>query len=160
MDADGAISAREVGRVLTLLSAQTDKNTALFASRVKLRGRSLERSLARHISGRVFATLVGLFIDPHVYDSQCGFKLVPASAYRTIREHLCERGFVFDVELLAALNHFRYPVEEVPIDWSDIPGSKVSFLRDSFRMFVALRTIASRAKTWPTPPARHENPSV
>ena len=148
LDADGAIPAYEVRRLLDTLAAAKPPEHALFASRIKLRGRKLERQLMRHLSGRIFATLVGALVDPDVYDSQCGFKLIPASAYRAIRSLLTETGFAFDVELLAALNHVRCPVEEVPVDWFDIPGSKVSLLRDSFRMFWALRAISQRSKTW------------
>ena len=149
LDADGAIPAGEVRRLLLQLSADADREKALFASRVKLRGRTLERKRMRHLSGRVFATMVGILIDPDVYDSQCGFKLIPSSAYKVMRNLLTERGFAFDVELLAALNHFQCPVEEVPIDWFDIPGSKVSLFRDSRRMFLALRGVAERSKKWP-----------
>ena len=42
-----------------------------------MRGKKLERSLMRHLTGRVFATLVGIMIDSEIYDSQCGFKLIP-----------------------------------------------------------------------------------
>ena len=144
LDADGAVSAREAARVLERIVAAPESQTSLFASRIQMRGRVVNRHLKRHLMGRVFATLVGTLIDPRVYDSQCGFKLVPAAAYRRIRPVLEEKRFAFDVELLAALNHFGFPVEEVPVDWEDVPGSKVSLLRDAWRMFRAVRVIRSR----------------
>ncbi|MEI8233996.1 MAG: glycosyltransferase [Verrucomicrobiota bacterium] len=144
LDADGAVSAREVARVLGRIAASPEGTASLFASRIQMRGRTVKRHLKRHLMGRVFATLVGTLIDPRVYDSQCGFKLVPAPAYRRIRPVLEEKRFAFDVELLAALNHFGFPVEEVPVDWEDVPGSKVSLLRDAWRMFRAVSAIRAR----------------
>lgn len=147
LDADGAVPADEVRRVLGLIGTQSESATALFASRIRMRGRTVERSFKRHLTGRVFASLVGSWIDPHIYDSQCGFKLVPQAAYQKIKPFLREKGFAFDVELLALLNHFQTPIEEVPVDWLDIPGSKVSLLRDVLRMVRAVHAIHARMQT-------------
>lgn len=151
VDADGAIPGREVKRVLKFIASRANENPkkAFFSSRVKMRGRKVERNLSRHVSGRIFATFVGMMIDGGIYDSQCGFKVIPAAVYPKIRPLFRERRFAFDVELLAALNHVGCPVEEVPIDWYDIPGSKVSLVRDSVKMFLAVRQIAERKRQWP-----------
>jgi len=146
VDADGAVPANEVMRVLEL--AENSPDTAFFASRVKMRGRTVCRSSMRHLSGRLFASFVGMFIDEETYDSQCGLKIIPANVFEMIEPWLNERGFAFDVELLAALLEVKCPVVEVPIDWVDVAGSKVRLLRDSFRMFFAVRTIANRRKSW------------
>ena len=34
----------------------------------------------------------------------------------------------------------------MPVDWTDIAGSKVSLLSDSIRMFAALRSIRARMR--------------
>jgi hypothetical protein len=52
------------------------------------------------------------------------------------------------VELLAGLLAARAPVIEVPIDWTDRPGSKVSLLRDTTRMFLGVRRIKERSTSW------------
>ena len=147
LDADGAVSAGEVARILEKIQRSPDSETSLFASRVQMRGRTVERSLKRHLMGRIFATLVGTLIDSRVYDSQCGFKLLPSTAYRKVKPLLQEKRFAFDVELLAALNREDCPIEEIPVDWSDVPGSKVSLFRDSLRMFFAVRLIRLRMRT-------------
>ncbi len=152
LDADGAIPAREVRRLIGRLgSSAPSAPTALFASRVQLRGRVVNRSLRRHLLGRVFASMVGTWIDPHIYDSQCGFKLIPAAAWNKVRPLLREKRFAFDVELLAALNHHGCAVEEVPIDWTDIPGSKVSLLRDPLQMALSIKKIRERMREWAKP---------
>ena len=79
-----------------------------------------------------------------VYDSQCGFKLIRRKCYEAIRSELREKRFAFDVELLVALRHIGAKVIEVPIDWFDVPGSKVHFVRDTARMVAAIIGIRMR----------------
>jgi len=135
VDADGSCSAAETTRLIQLArSAPVSSQSALFASRVKLLGRTVERQFKRHLLGRVYATLVSELLNIPVYDSQCGLKLVPRAAYTTVKPHLRIHGFAFDVELMAALLDSGTAVEEIPIDWHEEPGGKVHLLRDSWRM--------------------------
>jgi glycosyltransferase involved in cell wall biosynthesis len=134
-DADGAVSASEILRAESFFrSPDASTADALFASRVKMLGRTVERSLKRHLSGRVFATLVSIVGRVPAYDTQCGLKILRRSAFEKIRPHQQTIGFAFDVELCLLLRKFGCHIIEFPVDWSDIPGSKVSLLRDSTRM--------------------------
>lgn len=142
VDADGSISETEVRRVI--LSGSDAVADAWFGARIKMLGRSVTRNWRRHLSGRLFASLVGRWLDAEVYDTQCGFKGVSAAAWRRIRPQLSENGFVFDVEWLVALRRAGLRVVEVPIDWHDTPGSKVSLVRDAWRMLLGLRRIRRR----------------
>ena len=137
LDADGSIPPHEVLRLFSLLQ-QDDAPDAFFASRCKILGRTVQRSWLRHICGRLFATLVACSTGIPVYDSQCGFKLVRRKCYEAVRSRLREKKFAFDVELLVALRQSGATIIEVPIDWSDVPGSKLHFLRDTAQMFAAV----------------------
>jgi dolichyl-phosphate beta-glucosyltransferase len=137
LDADGSIPPHEVVRLLRYLD-KDDVPDAFFASRCKILGRTIRRSWLRHLGGRVFATFVSVATGIPVYDSQCGFKLVRRKRYERVRSGLREKRFAFDVDLLVALRASGATIVEVPIDWSDVPGSKVHFLRDTARMFVAI----------------------
>ncbi len=145
-DADGATPAREVVRVLEGIYRANDPRRSYLGSRIRMLGRTVDRRWRRHLMGRMYATLVGVVIDEGVYDSQCGFKVIPSAVFASIADLLQEDRFAFDGELLAALLEGGHPVEEVPIDWIDIPGSKVSLVRDSFRMVKSLFLIGSRKK--------------
>jgi dolichyl-phosphate beta-glucosyltransferase len=139
VDADGAVPVREVIRLADM--AASSASPALFACRVKMLGRSIRRSTLRHYTGRLFASMVGLLINPDVYDSQCGLKILPREACERIRPLLLGRRFAFDVELLVALGRIGHPISEIPVDWEDIPGSKVSLFRDTLRMAGAVLEI-------------------
>lgn len=139
VDADGAIAPREVRRFAELAFAAPGQ--AYFASRIKMLGRKVDRKFTRHIIGRVFATLVSLRLKVPVYDTQCGLKILPSAAFPQ-GVHFEENGFAFDLELMMVLLDEGFSIEEVPIDWSDVPGSKVHLVRDPIRMYSALQRIA------------------
>lgn len=157
VDADGSCSAPEVARVVRLAIvdcglriADCDEPPAYFASRVKMLGRRVERLFKRHLLGRVYATLVSELLRIPVYDSQCGLKLVPRAAYEKVAGHLQVHGFAFDVELMTALLDTGCAVVEVPIDWREMPGGKVSLLRDSWRMALDVWRIRQRRLARPS----------
>lgn len=138
VDADGATSATEVCRLLREVANHPDRADVWLASRIKMLGRSVERTVRRHLMGRVYATLASLLTGLAVYDSQCGCKVFRAQVIQKIRPLLRDMRFGFDMELLAQASREGARMVEFPVDWRDIPGSKVHLLRDSWRMFASL----------------------
>jgi dolichyl-phosphate beta-glucosyltransferase len=136
VDADGSCSASETARLISLARSRSPDAPppALFASRMKMLGRSVHRQFKRHLLGRIYATLVSELLGIPVYDSQCGLKIIPAAAYQRIASRLVIHGFAFDVDLMTNLLDSGTPVLEIPIDWHEEPGGKVRLLRDSWFM--------------------------
>jgi len=106
----------------------------VLGSRVLLLGREIERSVYRHYIGRVFATLASMALDLRVYDTQCGAKLLRATAeVHEAFERPFELEWSFDVELLARLmasygSRFHERCVEVPLaEWRDAKGSKITW---------------------------------
>jgi dolichyl-phosphate beta-glucosyltransferase len=145
VDADGAVPAYEVRRLIEQLFADRDHRwDGLFGSRVKLLGSTVKRRAVRHYTGRVFATFASVLTGIEIYDSQCGLKVIRTIAYAAIESQLSEKRFAFDVELTLLLIKSGFKIREVPINWQEIPGSKVKILRDSIRMFSAVLRIRQR----------------
>jgi dolichyl-phosphate beta-glucosyltransferase len=145
VDADGAVPAADVARLIEeLLADQRHQWDALFGSRIKMLGATVDRKGTRHYIGRVFATFVALLTGMEVYDSQCGLKVIRSSAFAAIAGRLKETRFVFDVELTLLLLKSGFKIREVPINWQEVPGSKVSVLKDSVRMFSGILRIKRR----------------
>ena len=142
-DADGAVSATEILRAEVYFRSRSACD-ALFGSRVKMLGRSIRRNPVRHVSGRLFATLVSVVSRLPAYDTQCGFKILTRRAFECVRPHLVSTGFAFDVELCLLLLKTGHAVIEFPLDWSDVPGSKLNLLRDSIKMTVEVFRIRRR----------------
>ena len=151
VDADGAVPACEVRRVIETLVTDRDLRwDALFGSRVKMLGSTVSRRASRHYTGRVFATFVSVVTGIEIYDSQCGLKVIRSDAYAAIAKQLREKRFAFDVELTLLLIKNGFKIREMPINWEEVPGSKVKILRDSIRMFsgvLRMRKSFGRLKT-------------
>jgi dolichyl-phosphate beta-glucosyltransferase len=142
-DADGAVSASEILRAEQYFRSQRGYD-ALLGSRIKMLGRSIRRNPLRHVSGRIFATLVSVVSGLPAYDTQCGFKILSRQAFERVHPHLVSSGFAFDVELCLLLLRTGHSVVEFPLDWSDVPGSKLNLLRDSIRMTMEVFRIRRR----------------
>ncbi|MCX7712735.1 MAG: glycosyltransferase [Chthoniobacterales bacterium] len=149
VDADGATPAREVIRMLKAIEEAERSGVKIdgwLASRVKMLGRDVQRTILRHVIGRVYATLSSIITGISVYDSQCGCKFYRAEIVRSIREDLVEERFGFDIELIVLLKHAGANLVEFPVDWHDISGSKVHLVWDSIRMFLTLVKLARKLK--------------
>jgi glycosyltransferase involved in cell wall biosynthesis len=137
LDADGAVSAREAWRLVRMLPALSDVDV-LAGTRILMAGRSIQRSLVRHLQGRVFATLVERAFGLGFYDTQCGLKVVRASRLRPLLPRLTEDRWLLDLEVLVLLARAGARMREVPIDWADPGGSKVTPGLDALRMAMGL----------------------
>ncbi|WP_019502733.1 glycosyltransferase [Pseudanabaena sp. PCC 6802] len=134
-DADLATPLQEIPNFIDLL-ARNPQYELLFGARVKLLGRSVQRSAARHYLGRIFATVASMVLSLAIYDTQCGAKLFRATPpLKALFAEPFITSWVFDVEIIARLIRSRHGQDmpqaesvicEVPLqEWNDIPGSKV-----------------------------------
>lgn len=123
VDADGAIPPREVARVAAMIPGSPQN--AFFGVRTGEHGTRVERTLGRKIAGTVFRAIVRTLFRFPLPDTQCGFKIVPAAAWRACRGSLKENRFCFDVDLTWHLLHQGTPLTLVPIDWRERPGSRL-----------------------------------
>jgi dolichyl-phosphate beta-glucosyltransferase len=142
IDADGAVPAREFWRLAASLpEARVD---ALCGSRVRMAGRSVERSLFRHLQGRTFATGVERLFRLGFYDTQCGMKFFRASALRPLLPLLEEERWLLDIEVLALLKASGARAAEAPIDCHERGGSALVFGLDPLKMAVQLFGLRAR----------------
>jgi dolichyl-phosphate beta-glucosyltransferase len=88
------------------------------------------QNLAREFIGRTFNALVRLMTGLLYRDTQCGFKCFTLSAAKEIFSRARIDRFSFDVEILLIAGAMGYAIKEIPVRWSDAPGSKVRPLRD------------------------------
>ena len=104
------------------------------------------QTFARQRLGDGFAWLARRFLDTALYDYQCGAKALTADAWRTVRPHLYEPGFAWDIELIAVAGAFDRRIAEVPVRWEDHPDSTVSTVGTTLRLARALATSRHRAR--------------
>ncbi|HVP69651.1 MAG TPA: glycosyltransferase [Anaeromyxobacteraceae bacterium] len=142
VDGDGAVPAREVWRLVGLLDPR--RFDLLAGARIRMAGHRVERSLVRHLQGRVFATFAEQIIPNGFYDTQCGIKFAAAARLRACLEALAETRWLLDLELITLLQRAGARCVEEPIDWSDPGGSKVVPLLDPLKMLLGLLRLRRR----------------
>lgn len=128
-DADLATPTDDLQRIVAAMAEPAVQMA--MGSRVKLLGRDIQRSVRRHLMGRVFATLASLSLDMPVYDTQCGAKALRVT--EVLKAALAQRfhsRWIFDVELIGRLRARGLDMEafvEVPLAaWQDVRGSKLT----------------------------------
>lgn len=93
-----------------------------------------QRSFLRNILMYGLHTILRIVGVGHIRDTQCGFKLFTRRAAQQIfpAQHLTT--WIFDVELLLLAKQLGIPVEEVPVEWHEVAGSKLNVVLDSLQM--------------------------
>ncbi|QGV78004.1 glycosyltransferase [Streptomyces ficellus] len=129
-DADNATPIGTLDTAVELLEAGV---SAVIASRRAPGAHyEVEQSAARRCGGWVFRRLTRLAL-PGIADTQCGFKFFDGPLVREAVRTCHVDGFAFDVEILAHLLREGRTVVEVPVNWTDIPGSTFSARRHGLR---------------------------
>jgi dolichyl-phosphate beta-glucosyltransferase len=143
-DADGATPIKELDRLFNALENGAD--VAIASRAFKNSSCNINAHLHRKIIGRIFHFFVRLIAVQGFADTQCGFKLFSRKAVDDVFPYQRIFDFGFDVELLyiCLLRGFR--VIEIPVNWTDVNGSKVKLIRDSVRMFIDI--ILIRINVW------------
>lgn len=142
-DADGSTPAAELVRVVAALGTA---DLAVGSRRHPDSTIVGHRTLVRRFLGDGFAWIARRALDPPLYDYQCGAKALTDDAWEALRQHLYEPGFAWDLELIAVAGALGVSVREVPIAWTDRPGSTVDPVRTSLSMAAALAVTRHRAK--------------
>jgi len=94
----------------------------------------------RRLTSRCFHVIVEALFWMHIKDTQCPCKVVRRAAMEKIHASLQIADLAFDVNLLVSLNRAGFSIKEVPIEWTDKFGSKVtsSIFRTSLTMFLSV----------------------
>ncbi len=135
-DADGATPIEEIERLEAALDSGA--HIAIGSRAMFSRDTEIETVWYRKLMGRVFNGFVDVILLPGIADTQCGFKMFVRFAGRAIFSQQRAERFSFDVEVLFLARKAGYRIAEVPINWTNVPGSKVSLVNDSAAMFVDL----------------------
>jgi dolichyl-phosphate beta-glucosyltransferase len=143
-DADGATPITELERLRKSIDQGAD--VVVGSRALHDASRKVRSKLHRRIMGTVFNYLVRVLAVHGIEDTQCGFKLFTAAAARAVFALQRIDRFGFDVEILFLSHKKGYRITEVPVNWSDVAGTKVSLVWDSLRMFGDLLRI--RCNDW------------
>ena len=142
-DADLSMPVEEI---VKFIPPQLDSVDSAIASREAPGSNRIDEPYYRHLTGRVFNTLIRWLVLPGLQDTQCGFKCIRAKVARDVYPYQTLTGWAFDVELLYIARLHGYQIIEIPIDWYFNADSKINIFRDSPRMFLDLLKIRQNAR--------------
>jgi dolichyl-phosphate beta-glucosyltransferase len=132
-DADGSTPFAELDRLERALSAGADIAIGSRAKRAE--DTRVQTRWYRKFLGQSFNRIVNALIVPGIKDTQCGFKLFNARAADIVFAQQRSDGFSFDVEILYIAQKVGLKIAEIPINWENVPGSKVNLVVDATKMF-------------------------
>ena len=137
VDADGASSPA----ALHALIGRIGEADCVIGSRW-LRGAVLHQAQPwlRRFASRCFHAWVEVLFWMHIQDTQCPCKVMRREAVEKIHSSLRIADLSFDVNLLVALKRAGCRILEVPTEWTDQVGSKVSatLFRSSLTMALSV----------------------
>ncbi|HVV73964.1 MAG TPA: glycosyltransferase [Verrucomicrobiae bacterium] len=146
VDADGASPPSALHELVKLIP----KADCVIGSRW-LPGAKLHQAQTwvRRFTSRCFHVIVEALFFMHIKDTQCPCKVIRRPAVEKIYSSLRIADLAFDVNLLVSLKHAGFSILEVPTEWTDKMGSKVtsSLFRSSLTMFLSVVRI--RLIYWP-----------
>ncbi|KAL3265702.1 hypothetical protein HHI36_009905 [Cryptolaemus montrouzieri] len=149
-DADGATKFSDFAKVEDALkglikekrSHLANKMAIAIGSRAHLEKDSIaQRSIFRTILMYGFHTMVWMFAVKGIKDTQCGFKLFTRKAALACFESLHVERWAFDVELLKIAQTLNIPIVEIPVNWKEIEGSKITPILSWIEMAIDLGLI-------------------
>lgn len=115
--------------------------------------RALDRSLIgtrqpwrREQGGKVMNLVIRTLSGLPFSDTQCGFKAFGMKKFRPLLDFMTIDRFGFDVEFLFVAQYHKLRLQEIPVRWNNVEGSKVSVIRDTRRMFTELSQIRQNAR--------------
>ena len=140
-DADGATPISEIARLEKALADGADMAIGSRALAARMPGFTVHARAYRSVLGMLFNAAVHQCGIRGISDTQCGFKLFRRVIAQELFGYASIDGFGFDLELLYMAQQRGYRIAEIPVNWSDQPGSKVRILRDGFAMIQELAVI-------------------
>ena len=125
------------------LEKQASEFTVYSGSR---RSSNANMSLFRKIVSKTYALLVNLITGIKSEDTQCGFKLYPATLGKKVFSQLHDLGWAHDVEILLRSQKEGAKIVYLPIRYHEAQGSKLHVFRNSLPMVWTLLKAKSTIK--------------
>ncbi len=139
-DADGSSPIEEIDKLEKSIAQGYD---IAIGSRAKPDDQRVVEALTyRKYIGNTFNLIVQSLVLKGIYDTQCGFKMFRHHVAQDLFSVARMDGFAFDVEVLYIARLRGYTIEEIPINWTNVEGSKVNVFTDSPKMFLEVIKVA------------------
>ena len=116
--------ATDMRHLKPLVSAIRDGAAIATGSRL-MPGSEIVRSGGREFASRGYNLLVRSVLGSRLFDHQCGFKAFDRARLLPLLEQVRATHWFWDTEVLVRGQHAGYPVVELPVRWTEGPGTTV-----------------------------------
>lgn len=140
-DADGATPISELAAIEKSLAEGANIAIGSRELAARSRGFFVHKRTSRRMLGTLFNAALQRSGIKDISNTQCGFKLFRRAFAQDLFSHSSINGFGFDIELLYIAIQGGYRIAEVPVNWSDRPGSKFHLLKDGLATLRELAVI-------------------
>jgi dolichyl-phosphate beta-glucosyltransferase len=122
-DADMATPPDQLPKLVAALA----KADVAVGSRIQPDGSDMRATQPgfRRFLGKAFHAVAAIWVVGPVQDTQCGFKGFTREAAQDLFARQRITSYVFDVELIHLARRRGYRLAVVPIQWSDVHGSRI-----------------------------------
>ena len=132
-DADLSSPIEEAVKLFAAIEAGAD--IAIGSRWLRPDTQTHRQSLLRQFYGRLFNLALRILLGLNFKDTQCGFKAFTRDAAQAIFPQQKIERWGFDPELLYLARRAGLKVQEVPVAWAHVEGTRLNPLRDGIRMF-------------------------
>ena len=124
LDADLSVPPASFEAARRLIEGGAD---VVVGARVSTRGEALRRGqpLLRRILGQMFVATQHRIVGLPQRDTQCPFKVLTRDSARAVAGQCTVDGWAIDVELLLVAQRQGRRIEELPVEWRHVDGSRL-----------------------------------
>eukprot|EP00825_Cyclidium_porcatum_P048764 TRINITY_DN8284_c0_g1_i2.p1 TRINITY_DN8284_c0_g1~~TRINITY_DN8284_c0_g1_i2.p1 ORF type:complete len:307 (-),score=54.01 TRINITY_DN8284_c0_g1_i2:209-1129(-) len=136
LDADAATQIDDFAKVYQKMQ-QTENNKVGIVIGTRhhyFKEIKAQRKWYRNILSYILKFILTVLSDVKVTDVNCGFKLFTSKSAKSIFNILHLQRWSFDVESFMIAYKLQTPIQEVPVNWQEIEGSKLNVVTDSIAM--------------------------
>ena len=108
------------------------KNDIAWGSRLSSKSNT-RRSINREIISRLYNYLIRILMRTRFKDAQCGFKALSQDAAKALLPHIKDNDWFFDTELLIVAEKNGLKGQEIPVQWTEDPDSRVKIVRTAIQ---------------------------
>ena len=145
LDADVAYGTEVIGRAAGLFAEHPDKDLVIGSRPLHPEGYA-GYTFIRKLASETYIKVLNVAGGFRLSDSQCGCKAYRGPAAEVIFSRTETRGFAFDFETILWAQELGCGILEMPVKVINHRESKVSVVRDTFKMLKELHAIKKRVK--------------
>ncbi|MBO4419903.1 MAG: glycosyltransferase [Oscillospiraceae bacterium] len=145
LDADVAYGTDVIGQTAALFADHPEASMVIGSRPLHPEGYAGYTAI-RKLASKTYIKVLNVAGGFRLSDSQCGCKAYRGDAAQAIFARTETKGFAFDFETILWAQKLGFQILEMPVTVVNHRDSKVSVVRDTFKMLKELRQIKKRVK--------------